>query len=134
MTMTVYSVVLSTNQYNDPIINVDINNYVVGKNGLKDCGALFRKSTYTVSAMLDKVRASRRVLVDLCIKENEFIPDPEVTDTLDEIIEQLLCLQFMIGECGSPFVPELFSARFGVSLPYTANTETRQLVKRYLLR
>jgi hypothetical protein len=125
------NVVLSTNVYSDPVITVTIgcSSFVI--HGKKP---LFRRSTYTVTAMLMQLRASRRKISSyLAIEQTKVCPTAGETDTIDDVIERLLCLDYMINESGAPFNPDLFQGRFG-KLPFVCDHRTRQLVKEYLLR
>ena len=125
------NVVLSSNVYNDPVITVTIgcSSFVNHSNK-----PLFRKSTYTVTAMLMQLRASRRNISSyLAMEQMKVCPAAGDTDTIDDVIERLFCLDYMISESGVPFNPDLFQGRFG-KLPFTCDHRTRLLVKEYLLR
>lgn len=127
------NVVLSTNKYDDPVITVTIGRLSNGS-VVSDGKPLFRKSTYTVSAMLTQLRASRRKLSSYLVDEQTKVCRPAgETDSLDDVIERLLCLGFMIEQCGTPFVPSSFLARFG-GLPYLADQRALALVKEFLLK
>lgn len=123
------SVVLSANKYDDPVITVTIREG--GDNGSKP---LFRKSAYTVEGMLCKLRASRSTLSKFIQRESGYVSRlAGEQDSYDDVIERLLCLQFMIDQCGKPFHASSFSTHWKVSLPLCLGRDCRQEVKRYLL-